>query len=196
MQPIFVPAARALSPILQRLRSRPHLPPLFPTQPWDPALSKRISALTPAELTGNDRAEGPVGEALRSGLLLWNDDLEAGHAIAQGIENPTGSYWHGIMHRREGDLDNARYWFRRVGAHPAFARVRAAALAALTAAGAGTTELATATSSRPAWDPFALIDRCEAARSAAGAQSAGEAVRSLEIAQLAEIEALLGWEVE
>jgi hypothetical protein len=29
--------------------------------------------------------------------------------------------WHSIMHRREGDFDNSRYWLRRVGSLPAFA---------------------------------------------------------------------------
>ena len=35
------------------------------------------------------------------------------HTISQSIETPSGNYWHAIMHRREGDYSNAKYWFRR-----------------------------------------------------------------------------------
>ena len=33
---------------------------------------------------------------------------------------PTGSWLHGIMHRREPDAFNSKYWWRRVGPHPVF----------------------------------------------------------------------------
>lgn len=60
---------------------------------------------------------------LTSGLWLLAGDLERSHTISQSIETAEGSYWHGIMHRREGDFGNAKYWFRRVGAHPIEAQV-------------------------------------------------------------------------
>jgi hypothetical protein len=60
--------------------------------------------------------------ALRAGLLQMNDALARSHALAQAIEgrglHRAGDYWHAIMHRREPDYANARYWFRHVGAHP------------------------------------------------------------------------------
>ena len=53
-----------------------------------------------------------------SGLWLLAGDLDRSHSISQEISSPDGSFWHGIMHRREGDFGNAKYWFRKVGAHP------------------------------------------------------------------------------
>jgi hypothetical protein len=53
-----------------------------------------------------------------SGLWLLAGDLERSHTISQGLGSAEGSFWHGIMHRREGDFSNSKYWFRRVGDHP------------------------------------------------------------------------------
>ncbi len=53
-----------------------------------------------------------------AGLWLLAGHLDESHQISQSIETPEGSFWHGIMHRREGDYWNAKYWFRRVGRHP------------------------------------------------------------------------------
>ncbi|MCA9180266.1 MAG: hypothetical protein KDA51_02415 [Planctomycetales bacterium] len=53
-----------------------------------------------------------------AGLWLLAGELERSHDISQTLESPTGSYWHGIMHRREGDYSNAKYWMRRAGGHP------------------------------------------------------------------------------
>ena len=104
---------------------------------------------------------------MRAGLYLWNDDLAESHARSQHLPSPTGSYWHGLMHRREGDLDNAAYWFRRVGAHPVFPAVRRYALARAEArAGCGDRwcEARLAELRRAdAWDPFAFLNGCRAA---------------------------------
>lgn len=60
---------------------------------------------------------------LSAALWLYIDELDASHVISQSIETATGSYWHGIMHRREGDFSNSHYWFRRVGKHPVIAQL-------------------------------------------------------------------------
>ncbi len=57
--------------------------------------------------------------ALAAGLWLYVDELAASHRISQGIDDATGAFWHGIMHRREGDFSNSHYWFSRAGDHPA-----------------------------------------------------------------------------
>ncbi|HEX8833608.1 MAG TPA: hypothetical protein VF719_05380 [Abditibacteriaceae bacterium] len=101
----------------------PHAP-LFPTQKWKPELSRAILDSSDTELFPNG-APAEIG-ACRAGLLLWNDDLDASHELSQGLHNVTGSFWHAIMHRREGDASNSRYWWHKTGSHPAFAELYAA----------------------------------------------------------------------
>jgi hypothetical protein len=51
-------------------------------------------------------------------VALWHDargDWEASHDVAQNIDDATGSWVHGYLHRKEGDLGNAGYWYRRAG---------------------------------------------------------------------------------
>ena len=160
-----------------RLRARRPLPVLFPERPWrpwDPEAHRALVAGT-FPLPGGER-----GAALRAGLLLWNGGLSESHTVAQGVTTPSGSYWHGIMHRREGDLDNAAHWLRRTGEHPAFAEVYRRALEA--AAGS---RFAADLAAAGRWGPFAFIAWCGAAR------EAGEDRDALERVQAAEMDALL-----
>jgi hypothetical protein len=49
---------------------------------------------------------------------LWQDardDWERAHRIAQEIHDADGSWVHAYLHRKEGDLGNASYWYRRAG---------------------------------------------------------------------------------
>lgn len=99
----------------------------------------------------------------RSGLWLLHDYLDESHQISQSIETATGSYWHGIMHRREPDFSNAAYWFRRVGTHPVFADL--VTTARELAQDTRVTDVADSDFLRQqqAWDPFRFIDLCSAA---------------------------------
>ncbi len=53
-----------------------------------------------------------------AGLWLLAGELDRSHTLSQSITSPEGSFWHGIMHRREGDFWNAKYWFQRTTGHP------------------------------------------------------------------------------
>jgi len=47
---------------------------------------------------------------------LWHarrGDWDLAHQIAQEIETSHGAWVHAYLHRKEGDLSNARYWYRR-----------------------------------------------------------------------------------
>jgi hypothetical protein len=49
---------------------------------------------------------------------LWHDahgDWHKAHNIAQDIETPAGAWVHAYLHRKEGDIWNADYWYRRAG---------------------------------------------------------------------------------
>lgn len=100
-------------------------------------------------------------ELIRALLFLWHDHLDAAHTVAQGIEAADGSFVHAMMHRREPDPWNARYWWRRVGAHPTFPEIGRRAAAHLEATG----ESALARTLAPGgiWNPNAFVDACEAA---------------------------------
>ncbi len=47
--------------------------------------------------------------------FLAKGDWQRAHAIAQEDKSQSGCWIHGIVHVLEGDLDNARYWYRRAG---------------------------------------------------------------------------------
>jgi hypothetical protein len=65
-------------------------------------------------------AQNAAPDATLSDLLtsLWWDrkgDWERAHAIAQDIPTVQGSAVHAYLHREEGVLWNADYWYRRAG---------------------------------------------------------------------------------
>ena len=67
------------------------------------------------------RLTGTSTALLRGIALLWHDQEPEAHTIAQDIHDREGSWLHAIIHRREPDYSNARYWFHQVGQHPAYA---------------------------------------------------------------------------
>jgi hypothetical protein len=103
-------------------------------------------------------------EGAIAGLWLYFSCFDEAHGVAQDLETPEGSFWHGILHRQEPDAANAAYWFRRVGQHPVFPDLRDAAAKILSAHSVPFRIENT-------WNPMAFIDFCEAARLQPGSES-------------------------
>jgi len=56
-------------------------------------------------------------------LLIWHDHWDPAHQIAQDLHTASGSLLHAILHRREPDFWNSKYWLRSAGAHPALSLI-------------------------------------------------------------------------
>jgi hypothetical protein len=145
------------------------LPELGPGSP-NVAVKRELAALTVEKAFVGKRVVDPAAaNCCVSGLWLWHDFLDESHAISQEIGTVEGSYWHGIMHRREPDYGNAKYWFRRVPKHPIFEPL---AKGARELAGKGKVdESAEFLVKQTEWDPYRFVDLCEAiarAKSATG----------------------------
>lgn len=49
----------------------------------------------------------------RAVSLLETGDWSAAHELVQDERSELAAWLHGIVHTLEGDLENARYWYRR-----------------------------------------------------------------------------------
>jgi hypothetical protein len=59
----------------------------------------------------------PAGVSDELKAMWWarKDDWDQAHQIVQDLDNPRGANVHAYLHRVEGDLENAAYWYRRAG---------------------------------------------------------------------------------
>lgn len=120
MEPLKPPS---FGELLDRLLMPPRLNELGPGQPNLPIRGELETlcvngAFAPGLFKRNLKVvDRSMASACLAGLWLYHDFLDESHSISQQIETREGSYWHGIMHRREPDYANAKYWFRRVGEH-------------------------------------------------------------------------------
>jgi hypothetical protein len=163
-------------PAIADLLREQRLAPLGPGSPNKAALTQ-LKALDLGTAFGPARVrDEEMARACFAGLWLYHDFLDESHGISQDIDTPTGSYWHGILHRREPDASNAAYWFRRVGDHPIFETL------AKEAQGLGLRLNANQ------WNPFEFIDLCEKHRGTGTAQE-----MMLRRVQQSEWEVLFDW---
>jgi hypothetical protein len=69
-------------------------------------------------MTVEEFAAAEAGEFHGALLALWWDakgDWERAHEIAQDVSDADGAWVHAYLHRKERDLGNAAYWYRRAG---------------------------------------------------------------------------------
>lgn len=174
------------------LQNRKNWPPLAPDRVWHPGIDAEIAALSETDMAGA-HADGPASaRAWKAALHLWNDSLERAHALVQELETPAGSALHGIMHRREGDFGNAKYWFRMAGDHPAYHGLQARVtewLGELEKAGgipggpAG--EAIRTIAVQGAWNPYLFTDAVEIAVRRVGEDAATEVLEGIQHLELA-----------
>jgi hypothetical protein len=144
----------------------PHLttPTCGPQYPWLREFIQRIQI---------PKSSSTNLTALKAGLFLLNDFFDESHSCSQSIEglgtHHTGDYWHAILHRREPDYGNSKYWFRHVGRHPSFTELARAAGRHMEATNGSLTSKLDRWKDRLVaggeWDPFAFVDLCAAAES-------------------------------
>ena len=67
-----------------------------------------------SSLSGN---RPPKDVSLPLTALWWDakGDWGKAHESAQQDEGPAGAWVHAYLHRKEGDLSNAGYWYKRAG---------------------------------------------------------------------------------
>ena len=63
-------------------------------------------------------ADQPPSEASVYLKALWYDgkgEWDAAHSLIQDVEDNNAAWIHAYLHRKEGDISNAGYWYRRAG---------------------------------------------------------------------------------
>jgi hypothetical protein len=71
--------------------------------------------LTSAEFRALPSPPESASDAL---IALWidaNESWTASHDTLQDDQTADGAWVHAYLHRKEGDLPNASYWYRRAG---------------------------------------------------------------------------------
>lgn len=125
----------------------------------NPDVRETLSSLRPETVLTVPVQSTDDARAVLAGLWLWHDWLDQSHSVSQSLATPNGSFWHAIMHRREGDFSNSKYWYARCRHHPAMAAIAAMARSV------------TATASRDRllgrlvegeWDPDGFVDVVQA----------------------------------
>ncbi|CAI8822170.1 hypothetical protein [Methylocaldum szegediense] len=148
--------------VFQPLLAEERLNPLGPGTPNE-SVYPLLKALSVDEaFLPHEVKDASMAKCCLAGIWLYHDFLDESHRISQSVSTSTGSYWHGIMHRREPDSWNSKYWFNRVGQHPVFPDLCEAAKS-LAEQASLLPETRFLVEQRQ-WDPHRFVDLCEASR--------------------------------
>jgi hypothetical protein len=132
------------------LRTEGLLRKLFPRDISDREVWRRLKESDDATVAGGSIGKPEAFAVVRGGLLYALDDLHGCHEFFQNTASDLVGYWHGMMHRREADFDNARYWFRRAGSMPFFVALHRRA-----------SEISADMAKQVSWDPYLFTGECE-----------------------------------
>ena len=114
---------RRYGPCVAALVAEPRLAALGPGTP-EPDVHVELRRFDPQTDLGAPAVDDDAARACLAGLWRYFDYLDESHTLSQDLETPEGSFWHAIMHRREPDPSNSKYWWRRVGSHPVLEQLR------------------------------------------------------------------------
>ena len=64
-------------------------------------------------ISNEDCPDGDWSDLIQALWWAKKGDWEMAHNIAQDVDSSDGSWVHAYLHRVEGDLGNAGYWYRR-----------------------------------------------------------------------------------
>ena len=173
------------SPAVTSLLAEQGLPALGPGTPHQ-KVQAQLRALTSDDLFLVPVVDDQAAQAFFSGLWLGHDFLDQSHNLSQDLHTQEGSYWHGIMHRREPDYSNAKYWFRRVGRHPIFDAVGRKVTQLMQETAGVTFPAKLPAGGLMPWEPDWLVDVCQglAIKPNPAAEDLARKIAACEYAQL------------
>ena len=82
------------------------------------AITTLLNAMTADEFKRSLKKSQPAGGLAPALAALWwaaKDDWDRAHEIVMAHEDSDCAWVHAYLHRREGDLPNARWWYRQAG---------------------------------------------------------------------------------
>ena len=109
-------------PVVSALLAKPRLAALGPGRP-QLEVDVELRRFDPQTDLAKSACNLNAARACLAGLWLYFDYLDESHTISQDLNTKEGSFWHAIMHRREPDASNSKYWWRQVGSHPVLSRL-------------------------------------------------------------------------
>jgi hypothetical protein len=152
------------SPLVSEILSvNPHAyEALVVTAPPSAQAAAMLKGVEPGQLLSTPVKSPGAAAAMLAALWLWNDGLEECHRIVQNAPeaalSATYALWHAMMHRREGDFSNSKYWYARCRQHPALQSLAGHAQPVINRAPADKGLLRLIASD---WNPDAFVDLVE-----------------------------------